>query len=247
MGTGSRSGRTRAPASAFRPRSRRDQRARTTVVVRPRRRSGGSVGGGVLRGGSSASRSVVAVGHPDHGALERLDRGRRRRLHAADLAHVLTSSCLDLLGGRSRLETPQGRDVAAHAPRTAAYARGDAATVRVRGHEQGSVTWTPMTGSLDLEARVAELTAQVEQLIAQDRDAASRSRQRRRPRRAASRRNMLKLAGAAAVGAVVAVGRRSSPAAANDPNDLTLGADEGRRRASTRADYQAGAARTAGR
>ena len=79
------------------------------------RRSGGSVGGGCLRGGSSARSAVDTCGHRDDGALERLDRRRRRLLHAADLADVLPGGGLDLLRRRLRVETAERRDVAAHA------------------------------------------------------------------------------------------------------------------------------------
>jgi len=36
------------------------------------------------------------------------------RLHAAHLAHILAGGCLDLLGGRLRLQATERRDVTAH-------------------------------------------------------------------------------------------------------------------------------------
>src|SRR4051812_32077970 len=70
----------------------------------------------------------------------------------------------------------------------------------------------------ELEAKVAELTAQVQSLTRAD-IAATPAGGAPSP----SRRGLLRLAGAAAVGAVAAVGSRSTPAAAVDPNDLQLG------------------------
>lgn len=93
----------------------------------------------------------------------------------------------------------------------------------------------------ELEARVAELTAQMERLIARtDQMSAPEERAEPVPASPASRRTMLKVAGAAAAGAVVAVGSRAMPAAANDPLDLTLGAAKATA-GLTRADMNTGA------
>ncbi|MGD9700862.1 MAG: hypothetical protein AB7Q42_02810 [Acidimicrobiia bacterium] len=69
-----------------------------------------------------------------------------------------------------------------------------------------------------LEAKVAELTAALTSTGVLQSSAAAE------PEQTSSRRGMLKLAGAAAAGTVAAVAFRPSAAAADDPNDLTLGA-----------------------
>ena len=56
------------------------------------------------------------LGDGQHGSLERCIGRRRRLLHSADLAHVLTGGGLDLLRRGQRLEPSEGRDVSAHAP-----------------------------------------------------------------------------------------------------------------------------------
>ncbi len=78
----------------------------------------------------------------------------------------------------------------------------------------------------DLEAKVAELTAIVEHLSVEraTEPAASDEREEREfPR--SSRRNLLKLAGAAAVGTAAAVATNALPAAAADGSSILLGQD----------------------
>ena len=56
------------------------------------------------------------LGHQRDRPLERLLRPRGRRLHPADLPHVLPRGRLDLLAGSRRLQPPQRRNVPAHVP-----------------------------------------------------------------------------------------------------------------------------------
>jgi hypothetical protein len=95
----------------------------------------------------------------------------------------------------------------------------------------------------ELESRVAELAALVERMS--QHQLAESARSVPAPSTAtvdngASRRNVLKLAGAAAAGAVVAIGSSAMPAAADDPNDLTLGTAKATA-GLTRADLNTGA------
>jgi hypothetical protein len=73
---------------------------------------------------------------------------------------------------------------------------------------------------LELEAKIAELSAVVDRIASHD--DASLAEHVPMPQATSSRRNMLKLAGAAAVGAVAAAAGSAHPAAADDPNDVTL-------------------------